>query len=144
MVGTILTEWCRSHQNRWPKNIIYYRDGVSKAEFSKIQDREVDKIKKVANDMAPGIKLTAIIVTKRHHTRFYPAKTEDEMSKQPLNQNCKPGTLVDSVVTNPYFVDFFLQSHIGIIGTARPARYDVIRNETGHTTQALQDLVGFL
>jgi eukaryotic translation initiation factor 2C len=143
-VGTILAKWYESHDDSWPENIIYYRDGVSNDEYSRIQTSELDEIRKAISGSAqqgkkslPDIKLTAIIVTKRHHTRFYPINDDDAME----NGNCKPGTLVDSVVTKPYFVDFFLQSHHGIIGTARPARYDVIRNETGHSLEELQNLV---
>jgi eukaryotic translation initiation factor 2C len=39
------------------------------------------------------------------------------------NSNCMPGTYVDRVVTSPYYRDFYLQSHSGLKGTARPTHY---------------------
>jgi eukaryotic translation initiation factor 2C len=148
MVQAILERWCKLHR-KWPARIIYYRDGVSKGEYPDIIKHELSGIKKAISALAqqkrmeePDIKLAVIIVTKRHHTRFYPAKPADQTSTEwPVNENLKPGTLVDSAVTNPYFVDFYLQTHIGIIGTARPARYDIIHNSTGYSTGRLRDLV---
>lgn len=45
------------------------------------------------------------------------------------NNNCIPGTCVDSVVTSPYYQDFFLQSHSDIKGTARPTHYFILKND---------------
>jgi eukaryotic translation initiation factor 2C len=144
MVGTILAQWYQTHNHHWPEKIIYYRDGVSKDEYVNIRTKEIkyinDAISHCAQEMGkdiPTIKITAIVVTKRHHTRFYLPNLRDAKDKR----NCTPGTLVDSAVTKPYYVDFFLQSHYGNIGTARPARYDVIQNDTGHTIEELQGLV---
>jgi eukaryotic translation initiation factor 2C len=73
------------------------------------------------------VKLTAVVVAKRHHVRFFP-ETGEEM--QPNNLNCHPGTLVDTCVTSPYFRDFYLQSHSAIKGTAKPAHYFPLVNGT--------------
>ena len=74
-----------------------------------------------------GIKITALLGVKRHHTRFYPI---DANSKDGYgNNNCNPGTYVDRTVTSPYFRDFYLQSHSGIKGTARPTHYFVLRDD---------------
>ena len=57
-------------------------------------------------------KLTIIVVDKRHHTRFYQEKNK-------VYQNPQAGTIVDTVVTIPRNLDFFLQIHHAIKGTAK-------------------------
>lgn len=59
----------------------------------------------------------------------------------PRNGNCKPGTLVDSAVTSPYFQCFYLQSHDGLKGTAKSSHYFVLENEMGKTENVLQEFV---
>lgn len=80
------------------------------------------------------MKLTAIVVAKRHHIRFFPTE----------KGNCRPGTLVDRCVTSPFFQDFYLQSHHAIQGTAKPAHYFVLENGKGQTEQQLQAFVCFV
>jgi eukaryotic translation initiation factor 2C len=140
-----LQQWCEIN-HRWPENILYYRDGVSESQYEELQRDEVsliqaawDDLAEVAtNEPASNLKLTTVIATKRHSTRFFPTRRENAMQN---NENCKPGTLVDSVVTNPYFSDFFLQSHNAIKGTARPCHYFVLNNGMGISMTALEDLV---
>ncbi|KAF2822264.1 hypothetical protein CC86DRAFT_425885 [Ophiobolus disseminans] len=74
----------------------------------------------------PTAKLITVICTKRHHTRFYPI---NKGNMQAINNNCKPGLLVERSVVHPYFTDFYLQSHNGIKGTAKPAHYFVLVDE---------------
>ena len=78
-------------------------------------------------------KTTAVVVTKRHHTRFFPTGSPDW-------KNCEPGTCVDSIVTHPVYFDLFLQSHIPIQGTAKPTYYFVIRNDMKFSTTQIQTL----
>jgi eukaryotic translation initiation factor 2C len=144
----LLWDWYVLNGNMFPKNVLYYRDGVSMSQYAAVCTEELDQVAKAFVDVAerakvakvPDFKLTAVIVTKRHSTRFFPTKAGDAQNN---NGNTKPGTLVDSVVTNPYFTDFYLQSHNGIKGTARPAHYFVLRNEMAMTTEQLEDLVSF-
>ena len=49
------------------------------------------------------------------------------------NPNCKPGTVVDTVVTSPVEWDFYLCSHQGILGTSKPAHYNVLLDENDFT-----------
>jgi Piwi domain len=73
--------------------------------------------------------ITLIIVGKRHHVRFFP-KTENEGDR---SGNCPAGTVVDSDVVNPVEFDFYLQSHGGLLGTSRPAHYNVLIDENKFT-----------
>jgi eukaryotic translation initiation factor 2C len=74
-------------------------------------------------------KITMIIVGKRHHVRFFPKNAKDA----DRSGNCPAGTVVDSEVTNPVEFDFYLQSHGGLLGTSRPAHYNVLHDENGFT-----------
>jgi eukaryotic translation initiation factor 2C len=73
--------------------------------------------------------ITLIIVGKRHHVRFFP-RSENEGDR---SGNCPAGTVVDSDVVNPVEFDFYLQSHGGLLGTSRPAHYNVLLDENKFT-----------
>jgi eukaryotic translation initiation factor 2C len=149
MVKERLSDWCTHNENRLPQKILYYRDGVSDAQLEHVKDEELPQIRAGFNAFvaerqkgpgfnAPSVKITAVVCTKRHHTRFYPKDPSDSQGRP---GNCKPGTLVDRSITSPYFTDFYLQSHSGIKGTAKPAHYWVLLNEMGIDTSELQYLV---
>ncbi|PPJ54695.1 hypothetical protein CBER1_05999 [Cercospora berteroae] len=113
-----------------PKRILYYRDGVSEDQYYQVLSEEVDTIQKALPDVA----ITAIVVGKRHHTRFFCADEKTSYKERgQINGNARPGLLVDKVITQPAtadgFRDFFLQSHAAIRGTAKSAHYIVIRND---------------
>lgn len=151
MVVERIKDWIIINGFRLPKNIIYYRDGVSEGQYKSVRDEELSQITsafpralkelnqqhrgKAFDGEAP--KLTAIVCAKRHHVRFYPEHPETQ------NGNCYPGTYVDDVVTSPYYADFYLQSHSPLQGTARPAHYFVLRNEMARSVEELRQLVRF-
>ncbi|CAI6332683.1 unnamed protein product [Periconia digitata] len=133
MVYERLNDWQkRNPTSRLPKNIIYYRDGVSNGQYNKVKDREIVAIRKAYGSWATKLKLpnklniTAVVVAKRHHTRFY-VQNPGEGDRHG-NDNTEPGTFVDRLVTSPYHQDFYLQSHIGIQGTVKPAHYFVLED----------------
>lgn len=141
-----LHKW-KQRNKRLPQNILYYRDGVADSQYDQVDAEEVSAIRKAWSDYirdyaqdTPNaeLKLTTVIVTKRHSTRFFPAMKQDAMKK---NHNCKPGPLVESAVTSPYYSDFYLQSHNAIKGTARPCHYFVLHNGMGISMTQLQELV---
>lgn len=146
-----IMDWVTNNGFRFPKNIIYYRDGVSEGQYKSVRDEELNQITsafpkalqelrqkhrgRIFHDVAPT--LTAIVCVKRHHVRFYPEIEDMKVAKG----NCAPGTCVDDVVTSPYYTDFYLQSHAPLHGTARPAHYFVLRNEMNKSTEDLRQLV---
>lgn len=69
--------------------------------------------------------ITMIVVGKRHHVRFFPKRPGDSDK----TGNCPAGTVVDTEVVSPTEFDFYLQSHAGILGTSRPAHYNVLYDE---------------
>jgi eukaryotic translation initiation factor 2C len=146
MVERLLVAWYDQPQHeRFPANVLYYRDGIAKSQYAELEQTEIPAIQKafakVAEDKGvavPLFNLTTVIVTKRHNTRLFPSTEKDAMNK---NDNCHPGTLVDSVITDPYFSDFYLQSHNAIKGTARPAHYYVLNNGIGMNMGQLEQFV---
>ncbi|KAF2798180.1 Piwi-domain-containing protein [Melanomma pulvis-pyrius CBS 109.77] len=127
----------KAKRNTYPKNILYYRDGVSVGQYEQVKLQELVQIKDAFKTITGNTltTLTAVVAVKRHHTRLYPLRGEGM-----FNGNCVPGTLVDSGITSPYFSDFFLQSHHGLKGTAIPTHYFVLENGMGLSEQALQNL----
>ncbi|KAH7092068.1 Piwi domain-containing protein [Paraphoma chrysanthemicola] len=143
MVLERVKAWCNNNKGQLPKNILYYRDGVSDTQYSQVKENELPQIHKAYTaaaihfkQSAPAkCKLTAIVVAKRHHVRFMP-QAKDKVP----NGNCKPGTLVDQGVTSPMFQDFYLQSHHSLQGSAKSAHYFVLVNEIGATEKQVQNL----
>ncbi|PVI04669.1 Piwi-domain-containing protein [Periconia macrospinosa] len=144
MVVERLKDWCLS-RGKLPTNIIYYRDGVSSGQYDAVKNIEITAIRKAYNSAPPkfrpdtNLNITAVVVGKRHHTRFYMENPKDAAKFD--RDNTPAGTFVDRLVTSPYYQDFFLQSHIGIKGTAKPAHYFVVENEIpGMSIERLRDL----
>ncbi|KAI4623448.1 hypothetical protein J4E80_003258 [Alternaria sp. BMP 0032] len=160
MVTERLEDWIRHSEKKTPpKNILYYRDGVSATQYEQVKLKELQAIRdaysKLANKFGTTseVGLTAVVVTKRHHTRFYPMshKLPDPSrgEKKPTypdrdafgNYNTKPGLFVDQLVTSPYYQDFFLQSHSAIKGTAKPTHYFILEaGIEGLDLEKLRDL----
>lgn len=122
------------NNNNLPYNVLVYRDGVSDGQYQTVLDVEVRALEealhriyttKIKVSYVP--KVTVLIVGKRHHTRFYPTASQDA----DRNGNPRNGTIVDRGITMERGWDFFLQAHVGLQGTARPAHYVVLKNGMG-------------
>ncbi|KAF3926425.1 hypothetical protein AA313_de0205639 [Arthrobotrys entomopaga] len=137
-IPTLLKNY-RKNTNQVPRRIIYFRDGVSEGEYSKVLEEEVFDIKRAAKTLDPKYepKLTVIVCTKRHHSRFFPV---DKVASD-RNGNVVPGTLIERDITHVTDFDFFLCSHSAIQGTARATRYTVILDENNLDTDRIQGLV---
>jgi eukaryotic translation initiation factor 2C len=128
--------------NQAPKRILFYRDGVSEGQFKQVLDKEVPLIRglsgafsvdpcnflildpsEACKEVGINPKISVIIVGKRHHVRFFPTNVADRSG------NCPAGTVVDTDVVHPTEFDFYLQSHGGLLGTSRPAHYNVLLDE---------------
>ena len=144
MVSYLLTMYQRKN-NSFPSKILVYRDGVSESQYDDARNIEADAIRqawKIASKRAvEELKMTFVIATKRHNTRFYP--TDPWADNAPITANtynCLPGTIVESGITHPHHFDFFLLSHNGLTGTARPTHYIVLENGMGLNAKQMQDL----
>ncbi|KAJ5217111.1 hypothetical protein N7468_010119 [Penicillium chermesinum] len=147
LMGGRLQRW-RKENNALPENIIIFRDGVSEGQYDHILNQELPEIRNAIREnygdqQLPRISL--ILVTKRHHVRFYPTRQSDcDRTNNPKN-----GAIVDRVVTRPALWDFYLQAQAPLQGSARPAHYIVmwdnvftnkLANTTGRPSDTLQEL----
>jgi len=136
---------------RLPTSVLFYRDGVSESQFQECMDHEVKAIKDAFRRLATNhgqpnaqLRLTFVVVGKRHHTRFYPKEAKESFGGfagkprqgnwpaqpgKPINGNVRPGLLVEDVVTTPHAYNFYLQSHAAPAGTARSAHYHVLLDD---------------
>ncbi|XPT01576.1 hypothetical protein M3J09_010708 [Ascochyta lentis] len=150
MVKERIIDWVKEQDKRHlPNNIIYYRDGVSDPQFREVKETEVMRIqaaftdaqreleKEGVIDKSPtsAVNIAAIVCVKRHNVRFYPLN-----GQQDSFDNCPAGTHVDSVITSPFFDEFYLQSHTALKGTAKPCRYFILQNDTDLSTDNLRQL----
>ncbi|KAK7695892.1 hypothetical protein QCA50_000531 [Cerrena zonata] len=122
--------------NKQPKRIIFYRDGVSEGQFKQVLEYELPQLKAACEALKVNPAITIIVVGKRHHVRFFPKAREFT----DRSGNCKAGTVVDSDITHPLEMDFYLQSHGGLLGTSRPAHYNVLYDENNFTPDNIQSL----
>ncbi|KAK5130161.1 hypothetical protein LTR08_002415 [Meristemomyces frigidus] len=139
MVIERLNMWQKKNANRLPNNIIIYRDGVSEGQYDLVLRMEMPSFyaafEKRYGNKKNWPKVAVIIVGKRHHTRFYPTRSQDADAR---SWNPLPGTIVDRHVTGRILREFFLQAHQGLQGTARPAHYVVIKDDVGFEADELE------
>lgn len=112
----------KSFNGSMPDHVIYFRDGVSDGQFPFIKQIEVNAMRAACKQLNCQPKFTVLIVVKRHHTRFFPKKSDGEGKFN----NTRAGTVVDQTICHPNEVQFFLVSHKSIQGTSKPTRYNVI------------------
>lgn len=131
-----------SRNKTWPKNILIYRDGVSEGQYDAVLHNEYLAVQAACETISTNVgfvyrpKINLVVVGKRHHTRFYPTQKSEEGN----HGNPKNGTVVDRGVTMEDGWDFFLQAHVGLQGTARPAHYVVLKNEMGLTADQMEQI----
>ncbi len=107
---------------------------MSDGQFGQVLYDEVTQLKRVfANVSDKPIRLSFIIVTKRHHARFFPMQNEGDKKG-----NVKAGTCVDQKVVHPFEHDFYLNSHAGLQGTSRSAHYHLLYDEHNFDADRLQ------
>jgi eukaryotic translation initiation factor 2C len=146
-------------RSRLPDHILFYRDGVSESQYGMVLHEEKDQIldgcqqafdvvkkDKKNNKLKPNDKwnpkLTLLVVTKRHHARFFPMKDfEGKKYVKDEDINLKSGLVVDTVVIDPIQRVFYLQSHHSALGTARSGHYIIIHDDNEYDLQELQQIV---
>lgn len=122
--------------NGAPSRIIFYRDGVSEGQFKQVLEQEVIALRAACDELKIKPTITIIVVGKRHHVRFFPQDHRDA----DRSGNCPAGTVIDRDVAHPTEFDFYLQSHGGLLGTSRPAHYNVLLDENNFSPDGLQSL----
>ncbi|KAK3673508.1 hypothetical protein LTR78_006742 [Recurvomyces mirabilis] len=163
MVRERLVDWALRHNKTLPKKILIYRDGVSESYYEKIRESEIPMVQEAYDlayvvlkkfhggyqgkptDKTPEFKVTFVVVSKRHNTRFY--VPEDRQAQDTwqdkrgnFNGNVLPGCVVEETVTHPYTFDFYLQSHQPLKGTGRAGHYFVLTNGMQLSADRLQNI----
>jgi eukaryotic translation initiation factor 2C len=85
--------------------------------------------------------ITFIVVQKRHHTRLFPANPKDSEDR---NMNVPAGTCVDTIITHPTALEYYLVSHASIQGVARPTKYRLLWDDANMEEEELQNLTYYL
>lgn len=133
-------EYFKRENGDFPRKIIYYRDGVSDSQFGAVMAVEKTAIMQACHDVGCEkiVKLTILIVQKRHHARFFP----DEKSRISVdrNNNVPPGTVVDTIIIRPNESHYYLCSHQSIQGVARPTKYCLLLDQSEHNIDDLTEL----
>ncbi|BBN15542.1 eukaryotic translation initiation factor 2C [Marchantia polymorpha subsp. ruderalis] len=122
----------RPLEERKPRQILVFRDGVSESQFREVLDQEVGAFKAACRALEKDYdpRITFVVVQKKHHTRFF---------QDAQFGNVAPGTVVDRVVCHPRHYDFYMVSHAAI-GTSRPTHYHVLCDEIGFSADDIQQL----
>jgi len=133
-----LRRWAKMNSNQLPKSILFFRDGISEGQYSIAVHTEFAAIKEACKSLAGEgqamPKITFVVASKNHHIRFFAQNERD----QDRSGNIPAGTVVDTDVVHPTVFDFYLQAHSGLIGTARPTHYVVLKDENNFTSDDLQ------
>jgi uncharacterized protein len=136
-----LQQWSQMNNGTWPDSVILYRSGICESQVALINKLELPQIRQSFKECGAGStydpKITIIIVSKRHHTRFYPTSVEHTDQ----TGNVTPGMIEDRIVASPHRFSFFLQSHTTAGGTATPAYYQVIHDDNKFGANDIQKLV---
>ncbi|KAI6105779.1 argonaute-like protein [Pisolithus sp. B1] len=115
-----------------PTRLIFFRDGVSEGQFKEVLESGKSACKRL--NINP--KITMIVVAKRHHVRLFTTNPGDA----DRSGNCPAGTVVDQVIAHPVEFDWYLISHGGLLGTSRPAHYNVLYDDNNFQADGLQSL----
>ncbi|XP_026820735.1 protein argonaute-2-like [Rhopalosiphum maidis] len=126
-----------------PKKILYFRDGVSEGQFLQLLEHELIAIRRACLRLNINYRpsVTFLVVQKRHHTRMFPKSSCDMDGKF---ANVPSGTIVDTQITHPTELDFYLCSHASIQGTSRPTKYHLIWDDNNFTEDQLEQLTFYL
>lgn len=75
-MATYLLNMYQSKHAHFPGKILVYRDGVSESQYDDARNIEADAIRQAwasaSKRSVDELKMTFVIATKRHNTRFYP------------------------------------------------------------------------
>ncbi|EJD04574.1 Piwi-domain-containing protein [Fomitiporia mediterranea MF3/22] len=131
-----------------PAHILVYRDGLSEGELTNVCNEEITAIQDTITDVWKGapedvrkvaredVKITYVVVGKKHHIRFFPFKGKKDR-RADNSGNCPSGFVTDdSRITHPRMFDFFLQSH----AASRPAHYIVIKDDHEFSSDDIQSI----
>lgn len=118
----------------FPSHIIVYRDGVGEGQVPDVLEHELKGFQAALTELKIPSKICWVVVLKRITTRlFLPLQNGGVM-------NPAPGTVVDTEITHPDALEFFLVSQRVTQGTATPTKYQVVWNDPKFSADYIQTL----
>ncbi|KAA8492391.1 Protein argonaute-2 [Porphyridium purpureum] len=140
-IGSMIQRLLMMFQNMnsmLPEAIVLFRDGLSEGQYNDVVGSELQNLRRGCQAMKEGYapRITYVVVTKRHRFRLF-AEDSREVDR---NSNVRPGTVVDTGITNPALFEFYLASSMALQGTSKPARYTVLYDDMGFTPDQMQNL----
>jgi len=113
------------NDGQYPKQIFFYRDGVSSSQLEQVQNEEIKKLHDVIEKRKMETQIEVIVVQKGLKTRFYSA----------TGQSLPPGTVVDEKIVDSNLKDFFLLASKAPPGkNPIPSRFIVLTDPLNLTT----------
>ncbi|KAJ6219071.1 hypothetical protein RDWZM_004883 [Blomia tropicalis] len=137
MVYELLTGYYQRN-SQYPENLIIFRDGTSEGQFTMILKIEIPLIQLAINKTGKKINITLIVVQKRTNTRIV-MQNADTSGRNPTF-NVPSGTVVDGVIVEPMYKMFYLNSHFSPLGTSKPSKYVILRDDLNMTADQIQKL----
>jgi len=134
--------------NKWPKDIVIFRDGVSDGQMEMVEKHEAEQFisafSAVSGTSSQGSSSSGtpafnpgfafVIVQKRINTRLFNVAPNGSFDNPPA------GTVLDHTVTRYKFKDFFLIPQSVNQGTVTPTHFVVIKESPALSADALQRL----
>eukprot|EP00184_Porphyridium_aerugineum_P008274 CAMPEP_0184691376 /NCGR_PEP_ID=MMETSP0313-20130426/253_1 /TAXON_ID=2792 /ORGANISM="Porphyridium aerugineum, Strain SAG 1380-2" /LENGTH=882 /DNA_ID=CAMNT_0027149077 /DNA_START=159 /DNA_END=2807 /DNA_ORIENTATION=- len=143
MIKELLKDF-RETSNSYPETLLVFREGLTEGRWAvknaerNVFHREMTAIWKACNDLENGYKpkVVYIVVNKGNRARFI----TDDNNFTDRSGNVKPGTVVDTQIVSPRYPEFYLISHVGLQGTARPCKYTILWDELEMSMDELQEM----
>lgn len=166
----LLRCFCERNEGQMPYHIIVYRDGVADNQFESMLDTEYGAMRE-AIDLAgyteDRVKISIIVCQKRHHTRlaYQPTPGADYMNPcvglvvdaqgsefaagATGGRSSRAGASMEGedpmgCIVGSNLNEFYLNSHAAVLGTSKPTKYILVRDEIGFRMSELQLLTFWL
>jgi eukaryotic translation initiation factor 2C len=147
--------FCERNEGVMPYNIIVYRDGVADNQFGSMLDTEYAAIREAVDLTgynAERVKISIVVCQKRHHTRlvYQAGPTADYMNPcvglvvdaqgsdfaASAMGGANGGGLLEGddplgCIVGSTLNEFYLNSHAAVLGTSKPTKYVLVRDEIG-------------
>ncbi|CAD5216693.1 unnamed protein product [Bursaphelenchus okinawaensis] len=128
IIEKILTEVCeRFVKNRGgkPKRVFLFRYGVAETFYEMILTQEIPFIKHVLEKLGLG-NLVYIVASRTHNVQFFRSKIT---GTKPSEQNLPYGMVMDRLIVNHKYSEFYLLPHTARLGMAQIPRFAVLFND---------------
>jgi len=118
-------ELYQQNRGRFPKRLMLFHNGANEGWFEYLLRFEVPLVKACLRNCGCGdVSVTLIVPNRLHSTRFF-QKQINPRDRAP-EQNIKPGLLVDNTVVHSDFLEYYVNSHRALQGTAKSPKYTVL------------------